>query len=629
MITKGQRVMAAGAVTAIVEPALMMAHAGGLGAIVGLGIGALTYAYVDDLERVMRGEEANTPLLAPRNSNGKPSIIYRALNGKSVRSECEGCVEEAAPQATLTRAQVEDVQRTTERLPMPAAPEPKASRQPIERLADSEEDIIPLPRSQRGKFVFSEVLQTFKPTVEQVFLARTFDGQPLYCNMNKLFHIAIAGSTGNGKSSIIRLLMTQLCALRVNLLLLNPHYTGYDLENGEDWTPFEPYLLHAPQECRKYEVIEHYLSYIAKTLIPTRLEKRAQSLPLGKPYFVIIDELPSIVREVKEVPDYMRLILEEGRKVGVFLISAAQDFLVKSISPESGGGSIRDCYRTVYYVGGDATTASTMLKIPAKEVKDNELGEGVVMMRGTSPEVKAPVKVLVPYVDNDAIYRLLGPSTYNANQSLYDMQDNLPSPASIGDIEMSRAVGGIADAIGKAARRTEEKAQSRQVNTDDLESGIPEQVAHQPYRASAENTYRQKTTGMEQITPNRSMQLRLVKAKDLYEQGVKSSEHLAQAMGINAREGSLLFKTLRENGLIEDTRKTQAMEPLPEVPETPVVTPIIKDKGTRADDIDINLAITAWNNGWNSVEKLQNGFGITNYQAQRLRERILKQAGGE
>src|SRR5579859_6863924 len=239
------------------------------------------------------------------------------------------------------------------------------------------------------------------------------EGSDLTCSARDLCHVAIAGPTGGGKTSIIRLLLAQLCAARVQVVLLNPHYTRYDLEYDEDWTPFEPYLLHDPMACRDYEVIGRSLKSAAKDLIPKRLERRAHSQPVGKPYFLIIDELPSIIREVSAAPEYLRIILEEGRKVGVFLISAAHNFLVKTIAPKVGGGSIRNCYRTAYYLGGDPTTARTLLDLPSTLIPENELGKGVVMLRSV-PTRKA-MQVRVPYVDNGSLYRLLGPSTYQAS----------------------------------------------------------------------------------------------------------------------------------------------------------------------------------------------------------------------
>lgn len=595
-------------VTAVTTAGLLeFAGAGALGLLAAAGIGGAAAFWSEEIREVLI-DRIPTPKLKDGSRSNK---LYWLLTGRE-GNDSSSPVDEPIQQR-LTQAQVEDVQRTTERLSIPTAPGQKVSRQPVARLAEIEDDVIPLPRSQQqGKFLFSQVARSFMPSMECIFLGRTVDGKNIYCEAKDLCHVALAGNTGGGKSSIMRMLMLQLCYVGAQVLLLNPHYTRYDIEHDEDWTPFEPHLVADPMECRRYDVIEHYLKYIAETLVPMRLDRYAQSLPVGKPYFVVIDELPSIVRRVKDTPEYMKSILQEGRKVNVFLISAAQDFLVKSISPDSGGGSIRECYRTAYYVGGDPTTAKVLLDMPAKDIAEDELGKGVVMLRGYAPEVKKAAQALVPYVDNDALYRTLGPSTYVPAEDT--ASDDLPS---------------FDQAVYQAQTRLQQPTQhqTRQVSTDDLESGIREQVAYQAYKPSAENTYRQKTTGMEHITANRSMQMRLAKAKELYTQGIQSSEHLAQAMGTNTGESSLLLRTLKENGIIDDGRKTQAMEPLPEVPETHIVTPIVKDKGTRADEIDINLAVTAWNNGWNSIEKLQHGFGITNYQAQRLRERILDQAG--
>lgn len=125
----------------------------------------------------------------------------------------------------------------------------------------------------------------------------------------------------------------------------------------------------------------------------------------------MIDELPSIVSQLPNVPDYLAKILREGRKVGIYLVTAAQDFLVKTISPQD-GGAIRKCYRTAIYVGGDPTTAKTLLDIPVNQIPENSLGKGTVMIRNLS--IKQAKLAHVPYVDNESLYMLLGPSTYKA-----------------------------------------------------------------------------------------------------------------------------------------------------------------------------------------------------------------------
>jgi hypothetical protein len=324
------------------------------------------------------------------------SLGYRLLHGKSIREQPDG---EQALQQIEQRVR-QDVGLGQEKRAM--------------RL---EEDDLPLrkPQAASGPFTLSHVLKDFTPSLESIYLARLMDGSPVIVQAKHLCHVALAGATGGGKSSLMRLIMAQLCYAGAKVLLLNPHYTRYDKEADpeEDWTPFEPYLMEDPMECRKYETIKFYLDQVANELLPKRLEKYAHSQPLGKPYFIVLDELPAIVRHIPEVPDYLADILREGRKVGIYLITAAQDFLVKTIAPQ-GGGAIRECYRTAFYVGGDATTAKTLLDMPANQIPESELGKGVVMLRNA--KIKQAQMVRVPYVDNQSLYRLLGPSTYKAER---------------------------------------------------------------------------------------------------------------------------------------------------------------------------------------------------------------------
>jgi hypothetical protein len=293
---------------------------------------------------------------------------------------------------------------------------------------DEYEEPLP-PPTRRGVFNFSSLLGSFTPTLDKIYLGMLPEGGHIFCKAEDLCHVALAGSTGGGKSSIMRLLMSQLCKAGAQVLLLNPHYTRYDLKSGEDWTPFEKYLHFDPMECRKYSVIEHYLKYTSEVLLPRRREKYAHSMPVGKPYFIVLDELPSIIKHVPDAPGYLSELLREGRKFGIYLITASQDFLVKTIDPSGGGGAVRDCYRTAYYVGGDATTAKIMLDMAPRDIPEHELGKGQVMLRCASSEVKKATRATVPYVDNDALYRLLGPSTYRPTQQMGDMSEEpLPQP---------------------------------------------------------------------------------------------------------------------------------------------------------------------------------------------------------
>jgi hypothetical protein len=446
-------------------------------------------------------------------------------------------------------------------LPEPPTPEQIDALEKRRGLASSE---LPAPRVQAaGPLLFSSVLTRFTPSLERIYLGQSTDtdGQALYCAAKDLCHVALAGNTGGGKSSLMRLLMAQLCRAGAHVLLLNPHYTRYDLDSGEDWTPFERYLLHEPMACKEYQVIEHYLSYAAEVLLPRRLEQRARSLPTGKPYFLVLDELPAIVRHIRKAPDYLRELLEEGRKVGIFLICAAQDFLVKTIAPDSGGGSIRECYRTAYYVGGDSTTARLLLDLPPRSIPEEQLGKGTVMLRCASvPSLKQAKLVRVPLLDNAALYRLLGPSTYKSAQ---------PEPERSVPVQMSLDLPGSPTA--------------------------PMTASAMPEHPSTEVVSRMQTAL----------------------QNISADELLALLMG------QLPEVDPTDSRYGKNATEHEAEQPKREIHPP---QPVEKDKGPRAEEIDLTAAIALWNSGYNSDRKLAKVFHMTLYQANRLARMIEEQA---
>lgn len=279
--------------------------------------------------------------------------------------------------------------------------------------------------SQRAFFTLSDVLASgFRPSLQRIYLATLEDGTEVYVPATKLCHVALAGLTRGGKGHLKRSLMAQLCAVGAEVYLLDPHYTRWDRESEdptgkpcpEDWTPYSAYLHNDPAEQipvkQKYQVIAHYLLE-AKQELDRRLERYGRSLSVGRPMYLFIDELPAIVDNVPEAPAYLKSLLREGAKVGVYVVAMSQDFLVKTLFPNE-GGAVRDCFRTVLYVGGDAQTARILLDMPAKDVPENRLGKGRVMLRCDA--VRPAQEARVPYVDNQALYALLGPSTYEPDE---------------------------------------------------------------------------------------------------------------------------------------------------------------------------------------------------------------------
>lgn len=309
----------------------------------------------------------------------------------------------------LTGEPAQPATAPTERCQEPPQPKPPATREHADDLGSLEEILQGNDTSLPGKCTFSSILEHFTPTRERIFLGYLPGRKPVFVAVDDLCHIALVGSTGNGKSTLIRLIASQLAYVGVHVLILNPHYTSYDLKKKEDWTPIENHLYHPP--VTDGARIGALMRWVAETLLEERLEKYRRSIPWGDPLFVIVDELPAIRKHAPQFPEHVTAILREGRKVGIFLVVASQDFLVKTIGPDE-GGAVRKNYMTAMYVGGDQTSAKVLLNLSLSQITEQEsnLGQGVIMMRNAT--VKQASLARVPYVDNDALYTLLGPSTY-------------------------------------------------------------------------------------------------------------------------------------------------------------------------------------------------------------------------
>lgn len=263
-----------------------------------------------------------------------------------------------------------------------------------------------IPAELPGRIDFIEILEAWRPSFGQIFLGLAPGGEHITVPVPALCHVALAGSTGAGKSNLMRLLLAQLLFVNCYVVICDPHFCSVDAENGDDWRPIERRLAVEPAIYPKQ--IKDVLSWAALDALPKRLELRRRGQKVGKPVFIALDELPSIVNDVREAPDLISRIVREGRKVGIFMISSSQDFLVKTIG---GSGAVRDCYRTALYSGGDARTAQVLLDTRGN-VDDGSLGKGIVMSRSAAQPQAAMMRV--PYASNASLYRLLGvPAQYD------------------------------------------------------------------------------------------------------------------------------------------------------------------------------------------------------------------------
>lgn len=81
----GHKLIAAGTAMLIAEPALALAHTGGIGIIVGLAAGAIAYTAVDEIEQAT-GREFSLPARA-RSDQTHGSLLYRMVHGRSTRGD--------------------------------------------------------------------------------------------------------------------------------------------------------------------------------------------------------------------------------------------------------------------------------------------------------------------------------------------------------------------------------------------------------------------------------------------------------------------------------------------------------------------------------------------------------------
>jgi hypothetical protein len=214
-----------------------------------------------------------------------------------------------------------------------------------------------------------------------------------------LCHVALLGSTGGGKSNLLRLILPQLQKIGASVILADPHYAPLDPENGDDWRPIADRLIHAPAVSAA--AIDQELSFMLDELA-RRLEKRNKNEPSGVPLFFAFDELPVICNLIKDAPARLGKLLREGRKVGLLTIGASQSMLIKEVG---GSSTLRDQYRTAFYVGGDRKSAAAMLDMPERQIDDGPLGKGVVLLRS---KATAPARLVrVPLVSNASLYELL------------------------------------------------------------------------------------------------------------------------------------------------------------------------------------------------------------------------------
>ena len=234
----------------------------------------------------------------------------------------------------------------------------------------------------------------YTPTADKLLLGMG-NGYPVWTPAAS--HTAIAGPTGSGKDVTSRLLLTQIVAAVPNAraVILDPHHVWCDPADGCDLTPLQAAGVQAVTEKRD---IAGYLEWLARGELQERIRARRAGQPMGRPTWVLVNEAPAVLADYPDTAKHIRAAVNEGRKFGLYLIVASQDFLAATLKESS----IRSQLGTAINLGADPFTARALGVVPPPDA--GVLGKGVGYVR-TGQD--APQLARLPMFDADAARLLL------------------------------------------------------------------------------------------------------------------------------------------------------------------------------------------------------------------------------
>lgn len=241
--------------------------------------------------------------------------------------------------------------------------------------------------------------RVWQPSSEQLLLAIGPDG-PISIDYALAWHIALAGATGGGKTNELRLILAQM-VMHSTVYYISPAFAPIKA-NKEDWRQIQQRL--AGPVARLGHEIEFRLQWGLQEL------RRRQDAEFQGDYswknnriYIVIDEYKEVIARYENAPNDISNLLRQARQYDIFVVVAAQDFLIKNIGGDSGA---RDCYRTALYFGGDPNTCRSLLDVQGTLPFEQDLGkQGHMVLRTKSTKVS---QARAPFMSNRAIYTLLG-----------------------------------------------------------------------------------------------------------------------------------------------------------------------------------------------------------------------------
>jgi hypothetical protein len=330
---------------------------------------------------------------------------------------------------------------------------PALDRAPVALPSITEAPPLALP----GVTDLGTVLGTgWRPSAQSILLGLGPGGVPITVPAgDMLCHVAFGGKTGAGKTNLMRLFLTQLCAAGMEVYLCDPHFTPQNIRTQEDWRPIAVRLQGGGPLVDKDAIVALLDGTGAE--LDRRLARWHAGADPGPARFYAIEELPLLAAYDKEFMPKLGRLLREGRKLGLYVIMASQDLLISTLGGSSG---LRAQFQTLYYGGGDDTTRKVMVGYRTPEPP----GRGVVYLR--SAVSQEPQLVRVPLVTNADIAALL-PTSGAASQMVDAASWPVPTPTSA---DVASEVATNAREAREVAQELSERAQKVR---DLVRAGVP------------------------------------------------------------------------------------------------------------------------------------------------------------
>ncbi len=336
---------------------------------------------------------------------------------------------------------------------------------PVERIHESFKYDQPKdePLDQPPEpYNLSQAISDYEPSERGIILGKSSKELITLPLGDSICHIAEASKTGSGKTQLNRSLTAQLLYANQEVYFLDPFFRevriNYSTGQKFDYRPFVSKLAGLGgdvETCVKllsgaYEEVKR-----RQRIPPNRLVR------LSRKYY-ILDELPYLASEDKQVMTYINTLVRVGRNFMIYLVIAAQDWQNNTLQVMS--GSFRGNFITNFFGDGDAATARILLGIKSGYAMPDMTGIG----RNGSWLLKAdsyssiPVKIRTPLADNEAIYQLLGkPSVPLDSIPVEDYESDMePFPYRVVDSDLSSEANPDLEKVKVACAEIESRGKS-------------------------------------------------------------------------------------------------------------------------------------------------------------------------